>query len=190
VRRKVATVSVPDQPLRVCLERTIELDGVRLRLRDWPGRGDPLIHVPDPLSPDDSAIERLASAFAWRYRVLSLAPRGASPYQVDYVDLLATLDQFGFQSPVLIGERLGCITAVLCAAWQPGRLAGLVLLDPRCGPPPSAPGIEARALRDCPPDWPALRQSVQCPVLELHWSDLAVDQLDRFLTTQLGPGVT
>jgi pimeloyl-ACP methyl ester carboxylesterase len=186
---KVATVGVRDQLLRVCLERTVDLDGVCLRLRDWPGLGGPLVHVPDPLSANDGAIEMVAAALAWRYRVLSLYPRGASPYQVDYVDLLAVLDQFGFPSPVLIGERLGCIAALLVAAWQPGRIAGLVMIDPTCDPP-LADGIEARALRDCPPDWPALRQAVTCPVLVQQANALALDELEQFLVTQLGPGVT
>jgi pimeloyl-ACP methyl ester carboxylesterase len=177
-----------DEPLRrVCLERIVELEGVRLRLRDWPGRRGPLVHVADPLDDATNAIDTLAAALAWRYRVLSLRPRRASPYQVDFADLLATLDQFGFQRPILIGEKLGCVPALLVAAWQAGRVAGLVLLDPTYDPPPTD-GIPARALRDCPPDWPSLRDAVACPVLGLRWGASAVDELETFLDQLARPG--
>ena len=134
-----------DHRLRVCLERTIELAEVRLRLRDWPGLAGPIVHVPDPLSADESFVEAIAATMAQRYRVLSLRPRGASPYQVDAADLLAMLDQFGFATPVLVAERLGCVAALLVAAWHAdGRVAGLVLIDPTYDPPRSD-GMEARA---------------------------------------------
>lgn len=165
---------------RVCLERTVELDGARLQVRDWPGIGGPLVHIPDPLSGTAGVVDSLATALAGRYRVFSLRPRGASPYQVDAADILATFDQFGFLSPVLVAERLGCVPAMLVAAWHAGRIAGLVLLDPTCDPPLSD-GIEARALRDCPPDWAALRHAVSCPVVILRWNALALDRLESFL---------
>jgi pimeloyl-ACP methyl ester carboxylesterase len=177
-----------DEPRRrVCLDRTVELEGVHLRLRDWPGRRGPLVHVPDPVDDATDAIDILAAALAWRYRVLSLRPRRASPYQVDFADLLATLDQFGFQRPILIGEKLGCVAALLVAAWQVGRVAGLVLIDPTFDPPPTD-DIHARALRDCPPDWPSLRNAVTCPVLVLHWNASAVDEVETFVDQLARPG--
>jgi pimeloyl-ACP methyl ester carboxylesterase len=179
---------VDDPQLRACLTRTVELGGVQLRLKEWPGLGGPLVHVPDPLSDASGALDTVATALRWRYRVLSVQPRGASPYQVDAADLLATLDQFGFVAPILIGERLGCLSALLIAAWHRGRLAGLVLIDPTYDPPPFD-SIQARALRDCPPDWPALRKAVTCPVLVLRWGNAALDQLETFLA-QLGPPVS
>jgi pimeloyl-ACP methyl ester carboxylesterase len=179
---------VDDQGLRVCLERIVELGGVCLRLRDWPGIGGPLVHIPDPLAANAHTLERLTETLAWRYRVLSVRPRGASPYQVDAMDLLATLDQFGFVAPILIGERLGCVAALLVAAWHRGRVAGLVLIDPTYDPPASD-SIEARALRDCPPDWPTLRKAVQCPVLVLRGNTPVMEPLERFLA-QLAPLVT
>jgi pimeloyl-ACP methyl ester carboxylesterase len=176
---------VDDRRLRVCLERTVELEGARLRLRDWPGRRGPLVHLPDLFSNAASAIDALADALAPRYRLLSLHPRGASPYQVDAIDALASLDQFGFERPILVGEGLGCLPALLLAAWHVGRLAGLVLIDAACEPPP-VDSLAAAALRDCPPDWPALRTAVVCPVLELRRAALAVGELETFLA-QLAP---
>jgi pimeloyl-ACP methyl ester carboxylesterase len=181
---------VDDRRLRVCLERTIELAEVRLRLRDWPGFAGPIVHVPDPLSADATLVEAVAAALAPRFRVLSLEPRAASPYQVHAADLLAALDQFGFETPVLVAEGLGCVAALLVAAWHTRRVAGLVLIDPTYDPPLSD-GIAARAVKDCPPDWGALRRAVTCAVLVLQRSSAAVAGVAEFLD-QLAPvvGVT
>lgn len=174
-----------DHRLRVCLGRTLELAEVRLLLRDWPGLAGPLIHVPDPLSLEDDVAEALAAALAPRYRVLSVQPRGASPYQVDASDLLAVLDQFGFERPVIVAEALGGVPALLVAAWHPRRVAGLVLIDPTSDPP-SADCLMARALRDCPPDVIALRDALQCPKLDLSRGSWLVSDIERFLA-QLVP---
>jgi pimeloyl-ACP methyl ester carboxylesterase len=166
----------------VCLERTVELEGARLRLRDWPGFGGPLVHVPDPLSAGDDVVLALAARFAPDYRVLTLEPRAAQAYQVHAADVLATLEQFGFAAPVLIGEGLGCLAALVVAAWHPGRVARLVLVEPTCAAPPGQESsIEARALRDCPPDWPSLRNAVTCPALELRRTDTSLGTLVDFL---------
>jgi pimeloyl-ACP methyl ester carboxylesterase len=139
------------------------------------------VHVPDPLSPDDSLVEALAATLAPRNRVLSLQPRGASPYQVDAGDLLEVLDQFGFLTPVLVAERLGCVPALLLAAWHPQHVAGLVLVDPTSST--LVDGVEGRALRDCPPDLPSLRAQVQCPVSEVVPSGaaLAIEAIQAFV---------
>jgi pimeloyl-ACP methyl ester carboxylesterase len=141
----------------------LELDSVRLRVRDWPGRRGPLIHVPDPLGPSDSLLAELAR-LAPRYRVLSVAPRGDSPYQVDAIDLVGLLRQFGFVSPLLVAQGHGCVAALLVAAWHPERVAALVLVE-AAQPAPAGESLVARALRECPPDWVSLREGLRCPVL-------------------------
>ncbi|HEV7664075.1 MAG TPA: alpha/beta hydrolase [Chloroflexota bacterium] len=172
-----------DPRLRVCLERTVELGAVRLALRDWPGLAGPLVHVADPFSPASETPSVLAEALVPIYRVVSLSPRGNSPYQVDTSDLLGTLDQFGFVEPTLVGERLGCVAALLLAAWYPERVGRLVLIDPTYDPPASD-NIAARALLDCPPDWPALRARTRCPVLVVRWSASSVGEITTFLSGQ------
>jgi pimeloyl-ACP methyl ester carboxylesterase len=172
---------VDDWRRRVCLERTVEMPAAHLRLRDWPGRAGPLVHVPDPLSPDDRLVEALAADLAPKYRVLSLVPRGASPYQVDAADLLALLDQFGFEAPVVVAEGFGSVAALLVAAWQPGRVAGLVLIEPTYDDPPPSAGLAGRALRDCPPDAASLRNSILCPVLVVPECASPVEQVAQFL---------
>jgi pimeloyl-ACP methyl ester carboxylesterase len=137
--------------------------------------------VPDPRAPDDAIFGTLGPTLAPDYRVLSVEPRPGQPYQVQAMDLLGTLDQFGLERPVLIGERLGCVAAVLVAAWHPGRIARLVLIDATFAAPSSFDNLEARALRDCPPDWPSLRAAVQCPVVERRWNTEAIDNLKGYL---------
>jgi pimeloyl-ACP methyl ester carboxylesterase len=124
-----------------------------------------VVHVPDPLSVGDSAVDNLAAALAPRYRVLSVSSRGDVPYQVDAVDLIGVLSQFGFRTPVLVGERLGCVTALVAAAWYPDRVRGLILVEPLFDARP-AETLAARALGDCPPDVARLRAAVRCFVLE------------------------
>ncbi len=176
-----------DRRLRVCLDRAIELPEVVLQLRDWPGQAGPLVHVPDPLSPAESVVDDIAAALAPAYRVLSVRPRGGSPYQVDAADLLAAVDAFGFVKPVFVAERLGCVAALLVCAWRAKGVDGLVLIEPAYEPPPGN-SLEARALRQCPPDWRALRAAVDCAVLVLARSSSVVRDLKEFLG-QLGPGL-
>ncbi len=142
------------------------------------------MHVPDPLAPSPLA-EKLAAALAPTYRVLSIAPRAGVPYQVTGLDVAGVLAQFGFVEPVLIGEGLGCLTVVLAAAWYPRGVSRVVLVDPVCGAP-DGDSLEARALRECPPDWPALRSGLRCSVLELRADDAALPRrVEAFLEAPL-----
>jgi pimeloyl-ACP methyl ester carboxylesterase len=157
---------------------------VRLGVRDWPGLGSPLVHVPDPLT-RTPLVEDLASAMAPAHRVLSIAPRMGVPYQVAAFDLLGVLRQFGLERPVLIGESLGSLPVVLLAAWYPSCVGRVILLDPTLAASASD-SPEARALRACPPDWPALRAHVRCDVLELRADDPALmSRVEAFLEAPL-----
>jgi len=91
------------------------------------------------------------------------------------------LDAFGFRAPVLVGEGLGCVAAVLVAAWHSGRIAGLVLVEPIYETPRSEGDVRAYALIDCPPDWAGLRARLTCPVLVLSAAETIVEQVGQFL---------
>ena len=161
------------------LERTIELDNVRLAVRDWPGRDGPLVHVPDPLAPS-TFIEVVAAALAPDYRVLSITPREDAPYQVQATDVVGVLAQFGFAAPLILGQRLGCAAALLVAAWTPERVGALVLVDAVYQA--SGAALVVRSLRECPPDVAALRLAVRCRMLE---TTASLDTIQRFVRSPL-----
>ncbi len=127
-----------------------------------------LLHAPDPESPELLAVSALADAIAPPWRVLSVQPGGDAAYQVHVAHLLGVIDQFGFTDIALVGERLGCCTALLAAAWLPDRIGRVALIDPLYVPS-SVDTLFGRSLRDCPPGWPALRESIECPLLEMSW---------------------
>jgi pimeloyl-ACP methyl ester carboxylesterase len=89
--------------------------------------------------------------------------------------------QFGLQNAAVVAEGLGSATALLLSAWYPERVAGLGLIDAVLTPP-ADDSLTARALRDCPPDWPRVRLALRCPVIELtaDAADLGV-QVERLL---------
>jgi pimeloyl-ACP methyl ester carboxylesterase len=97
------------------------------------------------------------------YRVMSIAPRGDAPYQVQAADAAGVLAQFGFAAPTVVAEGYGCVAALLLAAWYPARLGALVLVDAMWAAP-RGESVAARALRECPPDVNALRLTITCEV--------------------------
>jgi pimeloyl-ACP methyl ester carboxylesterase len=168
----------------VCLQRTIELDDARISIRDWPGIGGPLVHAPDPLARSAIA-DALGAGLAPAFRVLSVAARGGVAYQVTATDLAGVLRQFGFPRAVLLGEGLGCLHVLIVAAWYPELAWRIILVEPT-GVTATGASLEARALRDCPPDMTNLRRGVSCAVLELAADDPAlVQRVEAFLTAPL-----
>jgi pimeloyl-ACP methyl ester carboxylesterase len=95
------------------------------------------------------------------------------------------LSQFGFASPVLVGEGLGCVPAMIVAAWYPDRVGRIILVAPAVEPPPGD-DAGAWALRECPPDWTALRARVSCDVLEVAADDPSlVERVEALLAAPL-----
>jgi len=137
----------------------------------------PLVHVPNPLRPSPF-VDTLASMVGPEYRVLSIGLRNACAYQVQADHITGVLAQFGFAAPVLVGEGLGSAAALLVAAWSPGGVGALILVDAVY----QAEGetLAARALRECPPDVTLLRQAIRCRVLE---TTASADEIKAFLLT-------
>lgn len=143
-----------------------------------------MVHLPDPLR-SSSVPETLAAALAPRFRVLSIRPRAERPYQVNVDDLEGVLNQFGFEHIVLVAEGQSCASALLLAAWYPHRVSTLVLVDPDIGPP-AGDSLTARSLRECPPDWPRLRELASCSIVELAGdSPTLAPAIERLLTSGL-----
>ncbi len=116
-------------------------DGLTLRYRDYPGRGDrpPVLCIPG-LTRNCRDFEPLAESFAgdWRLIAIDLRGRGQSDYARDpatytplqYVaDVRALLDQAGLERVVAVGTSLGGVVTMLLAASAPERIAAAVLND-------------------------------------------------------------
>lgn len=153
-----------DAALRgVCLDRTVELGAVRLRVLDWPGRRGSLVVLPDPCAPSSELARCVAEAFAPAYRVVLIDPRVDVPYQAAVNDVHAVLAQFGFLNAVLVSSGHGAALVLPLAAWWPEHVSTVVLLEPRYDPP-AAESAFGRSLRDAPPQWSSLAQAAHVVV--------------------------
>jgi pimeloyl-ACP methyl ester carboxylesterase len=116
---------------------------------------------------------------------MSFLPRPGCPYQVHVGDLLASMTQFGLSQSVIVAEGLGCVTALILAAWHPERVGALALVDACYDGPPDA-GLITRSLRECPPDWSVIRAGIGSPILELSSASPALAaEVERLLGTRL-----
>lgn len=60
----------------------------------------------------------------------SSAPNQGYSYDNLATDVVNLIDAFGLTSPVLLGHSMGGMTAAVVASLRPGRLRGLILVDP------------------------------------------------------------
>ena len=116
-------------------------DGLTLRYRDYPGRADrpPILCIPG-LTRNARDFEPVAGRLAGEWRVIcaDLRGRGQSDYAKDATsynplqyadDIAALLDQAGLPRVAVFGTSLGGIVAMLLAARDPARIAGVLLND-------------------------------------------------------------
>lgn len=116
-------------------------DGLKLHLRDYPGRGDrpPVLCLPG-LTRNARDFENLAARLAgdWRVLCIDLRGRGDSAYArdsatytplqyVEDVEVLLEAERIG--RFVAIGTSLGGLLTAVLAMKHPGLLAGAVLND-------------------------------------------------------------
>jgi pimeloyl-ACP methyl ester carboxylesterase len=90
--------------------------------------------------------DRVIPAFTERFRVISLDQRGhglsawATPpaYATEdfAADLLALMEHLGWRRMALVGHSMGGHNAMGFAAWHPGRVSALVVVDSRPQLPP------------------------------------------------------
>lgn len=127
-------------------------DGLRLHLRDYPGRDDrpPLLCLPG-LTRNARDFAHLAERLSGEWRVLcpDLRGRGDSAYAKDWrsynplqyaedIDLL--FDDLGLTNAVFIGTSLGGLLTMMTALSAPERIAGACLND--IGPVIEAAGLQ------------------------------------------------
>jgi 2-haloalkanoic acid dehalogenase type II len=123
-------------------------DGLSLGYRDE-GAGPVLLCLPG-LSRNSRDFDPVAAAFAGRFRVLRLDPRGRGgsqrdPDHLNYTvlretrDAIELLDRLGIARAVVFGASRGGLVALTMAALAPERLAGVILND--VGPEVAQQGV-------------------------------------------------
>src|SRR5690242_15741795 len=131
----------------------VEVAGGRLAVRRWPGRpgGGTLLAV-HGIASNGLAWTRVAEqldgveviAPDLRGRGLSRDVTGTFSMARHAEDLRAVLDHFGVGQAVLAGHSMGGFVACVAARRDPGRYAGLVLVDGGLGfPVPQGVDIDA-----------------------------------------------
>jgi pimeloyl-ACP methyl ester carboxylesterase len=144
-------------------DRFVTVNGLRLRYRDWGGRGRPCLalhgsaahaHWWDPVAPLLHRDLRVL-ALDWRGHGRSSWPHLPAYRSEDFAaDLAAVIARLRLESVVVAGHSMGGQAALAFAAWHPGALARLIVVDAK--PASSLRHLaEARARGDRPrPEFP------------------------------------
>jgi len=131
-------------------DRFVTVAGLRLRYRDWGGRGRPFValhgsaahaHWWDPVAPLLARHLRVL-ALDWRGHGWSAWPRPPAYRTEDFAaDLLAFITRLGLDRVVVAGHSMGGQAALAFAAWHPQALGRLVVLDAK-------PAVNLERLRE------------------------------------------
>jgi|RhiMetdeSRZDD1v2_1073273.scaffolds.fasta_scaffold101025_4 esterase len=121
-------------------DRFVTVNGVRLRYRDWGGRGRPFLalhgsaahaHWWDPVAPYLARRLRVL-ALDWRGHGRSAWPRPPAYGSEEFAaDLLGVIRALRLERVVVAGHSMGGQAALVFAAWHPQALERLVVLDAR-----------------------------------------------------------
>jgi pimeloyl-ACP methyl ester carboxylesterase len=121
--------------------RFVVVGGLRLSFLEWGIAGRPVLCFLHGGSAHAHWFDLVAPAFTDRFHVISLDQRGhgesqwAEPpaYATENfaADLVGFLDALGLARVALIGHSMGGHNAMSFAAWHPGRVSALVIVDSR-----------------------------------------------------------
>ncbi|MYY00762.1 MULTISPECIES: alpha/beta hydrolase [unclassified Streptomyces] len=130
-------------------EHLLVRDDTRIACRERGGPGQPVVLL-HGLAGHGGEWDALAELLAPTHRVVTVDQRGHGaserhPHDVSraaYIaDVIAVIDHFALDRPVLVGQSMGGHTAMLTAAAHPGRIGALALVEAGCGGP--NPGLPA-----------------------------------------------
>jgi pimeloyl-ACP methyl ester carboxylesterase len=118
-------------------EQRIGVNGLTLRVREWPSDGPPIVLL-HGLSSNSRIWDDVARRLAARYHVVAfdqrghgLSDRSIDGYTFDRVvgDLEGVIKQLDLDRPTLVGHSWGGNVVLEYAASHPERVHGLVLVD-------------------------------------------------------------
>jgi len=119
--------------------RTVEVNGLALRVYEWGRAGDPPALLLHSLAAHSHWWDGVATVMASRFHLAALDSRGhgesawseAGAYRfTDHVaDALAVIDALGWRAPAVIGHSLGAYVGANLAALHPMRVGSLVIAD-------------------------------------------------------------
>ena len=118
-------------------ERRIAVNGLTLRVREWPADGSPIV-LAHGLASNSRIWDDVAVRLAARHHVVALDQRGhglsdrpTDGFTFDKVvgDLAALIETLRLDRPTLVGHSWGGNVVLAFAATYPDRLRGLVLVD-------------------------------------------------------------
>jgi pimeloyl-ACP methyl ester carboxylesterase len=118
-------------------ERRIGVNGLTLRVREWPKGGPPIV-LAHGLASNSRIWDDVAARLSDRYHVVAFDQRGhglsdrpTDGFTFDRVvgDLGGVIEALGLDRPTLVGHSWGGNVVLAFAAAHPDRVRGLVLVD-------------------------------------------------------------
>ncbi len=149
------------------LDRTLEIDGLRLRLLDWGGEGRTPLLLLHGFTGNAHAWDTLSIALQPHFHVLALDQRGhgeSDPaddygYVASAGDVAGVVDRLGLAPLVLVGLSMGGRNAMYFSSQRPEAVRKLVVVD--IGPEISKRASQPSAGPPEPATWESVEQAAQ-----------------------------
>ena len=115
----------------------VNVNGVSLAVREWPGKGPTLVCV-HGLTANHTCWDSLAAILTPDYRMIAYDLRGRGDsdkppkgysLEIHAKDLGALLDHLGLMSAIIMGHSLGAAIALYFTTHSPKRVKKLILVD-------------------------------------------------------------
>ena len=171
---------------------SIQVNGIMLSYKDWPGERGPLICIPS-LNAHKGTFDALAVRLSPEYRLLALDLRGRGDsdkpqegYGFAYHtrDILAFTDALGFDAFSIIGHSYGATVGVYLASIRPLLVRSLVMIDGGADPKEEVMEAMRPALKRLGVVYPSVEAYLEA-MREIPYYSPWNETLERFLIEDL-----